>query len=48
LALPEPTMDEIFGQVYAEQTPPLVEQQQAYADYLATFADEPIPSGGRP
>jgi 2-oxoisovalerate dehydrogenase E1 component alpha subunit len=39
LALPPPRLVDAFDQVYAEQTPHLVEQQAAYADYLATFAD---------
>ncbi len=39
LNLPEPSMVEMFEQVYAEQTPHLAEQQAAYAEYLATFED---------
>jgi pyruvate dehydrogenase E1 component alpha subunit len=39
LALPPPRLVDAFDQVYATQTPHLAEQQAAYAEYLATFAD---------
>jgi len=39
LALPAPRLIDAFGEVYATQTAHLAEQQAAYADYLATFAD---------
>jgi 2-oxoisovalerate dehydrogenase E1 component alpha subunit len=39
LALPEPRMHDLFDQVYAEQTPYLVEQQARYDDYVATFEE---------
>ncbi len=39
LALPPPRLVDAFGEVYAGQTAHLSEQQAAYADYLATFAD---------
>ena len=39
LALPPPRLVDAFDQVYATQTAHLTEQQGAYADYLATFAD---------
>ena len=39
LALPEPTLTQLFDYVYAEQTPYLAEQQARYAEYLASFAD---------
>jgi 2-oxoisovalerate dehydrogenase E1 component alpha subunit len=39
LALPAPRLVDAFGEVYATQTAHLAEQQAAYADYLATFAD---------
>ncbi len=37
LSLPEPSMVDLFDQVYAEQTPYLAEQQQRYRDYVASF-----------
>jgi 2-oxoisovalerate dehydrogenase E1 component subunit alpha len=36
-ALPEPNPLDVFGQVYAEQTPELAEQQAGYAAYLDSF-----------
>ena len=39
LALSPPRLVDAFEEVYATQTSHLVEQQAAYADYLATFAD---------
>jgi len=39
LALTPPRLVDAFGEVYAGQTQHLVEQQAAYAAYLATFAD---------
>ena len=41
--LPDPDLVELFDNVYAEQTPHLVEQQAAYADYLGTF-EPSVPS----
>jgi hypothetical protein len=32
-------MHDLFDQVYAEQTPYLVEQQARYDDYVATFEE---------
>ncbi len=46
LALPEPTLTETFDWVYAEQTPYLAGQQAAYAEYVATFDDEPAEAAG--
>jgi len=46
LALPEPTLTETFDWVYAEQTPYLSAQQAAYAEYVATFEDEPEHASG--
>ena len=43
LALPEPDLVDTFDWVYAEQTPYLRAQQTGYADYLATFEDDPHP-----
>ncbi|HET9871991.1 MAG TPA: pyruvate dehydrogenase (acetyl-transferring) E1 component subunit alpha [Propionibacteriaceae bacterium] len=40
LALPDPTMTEVFDWVYAEQTPYLAEQQARYAEYVDSFADD--------
>jgi 2-oxoisovalerate dehydrogenase E1 component alpha subunit len=39
LALPDPKILDTFDQVYAEQSPELVEQQAALADYLASFEE---------
>jgi 2-oxoisovalerate dehydrogenase E1 component alpha subunit len=39
LALPEPRMHDLFNEVYAEQTPYLVEQQARYDDYVGTFEE---------
>ncbi|HEY8458395.1 MAG TPA: pyruvate dehydrogenase (acetyl-transferring) E1 component subunit alpha [Actinopolymorphaceae bacterium] len=38
-ALPEPDFAHVFDLVYAEQTQELREQQRAYLDYRASFAD---------
>ncbi len=38
LSLPEPEPLTFFDHVYAEQPPPLLAQQRAYAEYLASFA----------
>ena len=40
LDLADPSLVDAFDQVYAEQTPYLVEQKTGYAAYLATFDDE--------
>ncbi len=47
LALPEPTANDAFDWVYAEQTPYLVEQQARHADYLASFDEAEPALGGR-
>ena len=50
LALPEPDLATVFDQVYAEQTPHLVEQQAGYVHYRDTF-EEPaqgVPAQGVP
>jgi 2-oxoisovalerate dehydrogenase E1 component alpha subunit len=39
LALPDPKILDTFDQVYVEQSPELVEQQAALADYLASFEE---------
>ncbi|HET9649993.1 MAG TPA: pyruvate dehydrogenase (acetyl-transferring) E1 component subunit alpha [Microlunatus sp.] len=44
LALTAPSLVELFDHVYATKTPLLVEEQRAYADYLASF-DEPAGEG---
>jgi hypothetical protein len=38
---------DLFDHVYVEQTPYLIEQKAAYAEYVATFEDaSPEPSEG--
>jgi len=39
LALPDPTLGELFDAVYAEPSPVLAEQQAAYAEYVASFGE---------
>jgi threonine dehydratase len=39
LTLPDPDFHSLFDNVYAEQTPHLVDQQRWYADYAASFHD---------
>ena len=39
LELPDPDFHSLFDNVYAEQTPHLVDQQRWYADYAASFHD---------
>jgi 2-oxoisovalerate dehydrogenase E1 component alpha subunit len=45
LALPEPSMVDMFDNVYAHQTPLLVEQQAAYSEYVATFEESAAVGG---
>jgi pyruvate dehydrogenase E1 component alpha subunit len=48
LALPEPSMLDMFDYVYAEQTPFLADQKARYADYLESFGPpDPQPVEGR-
>jgi pyruvate dehydrogenase E1 component alpha subunit len=47
LALPEPSLAETFDWVYTEPTPYLRAQQAGYAEYAATFEDEPAAGGAR-
>jgi pyruvate dehydrogenase E1 component alpha subunit len=48
LALPEPSMLDMFDYVYAEQTPFLADQKDRYADYLESFGPpDPEPVEGR-
>jgi 2-oxoisovalerate dehydrogenase E1 component alpha subunit len=42
LALPEPSLTETFDWVYSEQTPYLRAQQAGYAEYAASFDDQPL------